>query len=338
MYSWKWYLRDLKNDKDVNVFSCFSCGGGSSMGYKRAGFNVLGNVEIDPSIIEVYRENLKPRYSYNMDLRDFNQKDDLPKELYELDILDGSPPCSTFSMAGQREKNWSKEKVFREGQKKQVLDDLFFIFLDTVQKLKPKIVIAENVTGLLVGNAKGYVNEIIKRFKEMGYEVQMFRLNAALMNVPQKRERVFFIANNQKFSPLQLSFNGKPIKFGEVRSSHGRPFVKPGKLAEYLEHMRPTDRNVKDIKKRLCGKESNFNNVIFQDHYVASTLTASGTALRGCDKTNISMEDARNVSTFPQDYNFKNQSAQYICGMSVPPNMMANIATEIYKQWLIQKS
>ena len=52
-----------------------------------------------------------------------------PKELYNLDILDGSPPCSSFSTAGIREKGWGKLKKFREGQAKQILDDLFFEFV-----------------------------------------------------------------------------------------------------------------------------------------------------------------------------------------------------------------
>ena len=124
------------------------------MGYKRAGFQVLGNVEIDPQINAVYVKNHHPKYNYLMDLREFNKLDDIPEELRRLDILDGSPPCSTFSMAGSREKAWGKEKVFREGQKRQVLDDLFFVFLDTVEKLRPRIVVAENVAGLLLGNAK----------------------------------------------------------------------------------------------------------------------------------------------------------------------------------------
>ena len=186
MFDWKWYLSDIKQDKDVNVFTTFSCGGGSSMGYKRAGFKVIGNVEIDQKINAMYIKNHHPRYNFNMDLREFNKLQELPEELYHLDILDGSPPCTVFSTAGEREKNWGKEKQFREGQAKQRLDDLFFVWLDTVEKLKPKIAVAENVTGLIKGNAKGYVNQIIKRFREIGYDVQLFKLNAATMDVPKQ--------------------------------------------------------------------------------------------------------------------------------------------------------
>ena len=90
------------------------------MGYKRAGFEVIGNCEIDPRMNTVYVKNNHPKYNFLMDLREFNKKTDLPKELYNLDILDGSPPCSVFSTAGDREKAWGREKVFREGQKKTV--------------------------------------------------------------------------------------------------------------------------------------------------------------------------------------------------------------------------
>lgn len=334
MFEWKWYLKDIKQDKDVKVFSTFSCGGGSSMGYKRAGFDVIGNVEIDPAMNKVYVANNHPRYTYLMDLREFNKKEDLPEELYHLDILDGSPPCSTFSTAGSREKAWGKEKRFREGQKKQTLDDLFFVFLDTVEKLKPKIVVAENVTGLVKGNAKGYVNEIIRRFHELGYDVQLFRLNAAVMNVPQVRERIFFIANCCGYSKLKLEFKYPVIKFGEVRTPNGKMIS--GKLAkERVEKIQPGDFDIADVTKRTeNGRRVGFNHKILWDDRVAYTLISGGSFIRAFDKKELSDNDCRNIQTFPQDYDFQNSDVKYICGMSVPPNMMANIAIEIWNQWL----
>lgn len=333
MFEWKWYLKDIKQDKDVNVFSCFSCGGGSSMGYKRAGFRVLGNCEIDPRMNKVYVKNNHPKYNFLMDLRDFNKLDNLPDELYNLDILDGSPPCSTFSTAGEREKAWGKEKVFREGQKKQTLDDLFFVFLDTVEKLKPKVVVAENVTGLVKGNAKGYVNQIIKRFKALGYDVQIFLLNAAQMNVPQARERVFFIANNQGYNKLNLRFSNKPIFFKDVCAKRGRS-ITAELTSKRMQYLKNTDMDMGDITERTEGKRTNFNTIIIWGNRVAPTLVSGSSYIRGDDKTWAIDEDFRNIQTFPQDYDFSSENVKYICGMSVPPNMIANIATEIYKQWL----
>ena len=333
MFDWKWYLKDLHPDKDINVFSTFSCGGGSTMGYKRAGFHVLGNVEIDKKMNEIYVKNHQPKYNFNMDLRDFNKLDNLPEELYHLDILDGSPPCSTFSTAGSREKAWGKEKVFREGQKKQTLDDLFFVFLDTVEKLKPKIVVAENVTGIIKGNAKGYVNAIIKKFHEIGYDVQLFKLNAALMDVPQARERVFFIANNQGYKKLKLNFQHTPILFKDVKQGNGKPITSP-EIKCLIKHMRSTDKRTSDIKKRLGEKENGFGNNLLWDNRIPMTIVSADRYIRAKEKTMASNEDIRNIQTFPQDYDFNGGDVKYVCGMSVPPNMMANIATEIYKQWI----
>ena len=303
------------------------------MGYKRAGFEVIGNVEIDSVVNQVYVKNLHPKYNFCIDLREFNKLENLPAELYELDILDGSPPCTTFSKAGKREKTWGLNKKFAEGRQYQRLDDLFFVFIETVNKLRPKIVIAENVAGLIETNARGYVNEIINQFKAIGYSVQLFRLNAAYMDVPQSRERIFFIANNQNYAPLKLNFNGRLIKFGEVRTPEGVPLVE-GKTKERLKHALPSDNKISDITERIEGKCICFTCPIMHDEKVALTLTANGTSLRFYDKCRLSNGDMINISTFPQDYDFCGRNVQYICGMSVPPNMIANIALEVKKQWL----
>lgn len=338
-FPWKWYLSGLKtvNKNGKKVFSCFSCGGGSTMGYKLAGFDVIGNCEIDPDMIKIYRENHHPKYSYLMDVRDFLKKDDLPEELYNLDILDGSPPCSVFSDVGDREQAWGKKKVFREGQKAQTLDDLFFTFIDIAKKFQPKIIIAENVTGLIKGNAKGYVNEIIRQIKEAGYRPQIFLLNAAKMGVPQKRERVFFIClrNDIDLPKLNLAFNEPPIIFGTVRTENGKE-IKDGIIKALLKYRKISDDCVSDISERVRGIRSGFSHKIVRDDKVAYTLVSKSPQYRMVDGMYLSDADYSNIQTFPQDYNFMGENVQYVCGMSVPPVMMANIASEVYEQWLKQ--
>ena len=83
-FPWKWRLSDIEQPgaDAPTVFSVFACGGGSSMGYKRAGFRVLGCCEIDPAINAIYKQNLHPRFSYAMDVRDFALRgDDLDRAL-----------------------------------------------------------------------------------------------------------------------------------------------------------------------------------------------------------------------------------------------------------------
>lgn len=338
-FPWKWYLSDLANVKKngLTVFSCFSCGGGSSMGYKLAGYDVIGNVEIDPRVMKVYQKNNHPKYPYLMDVREFLKipDADLPKELFHLDILDGSPPCSVFSTAGEREKGWNKEKVFREGQARQKLDDLFFYFISIAQKLQPRVVIAENVSGLLKGNAKGYVNEIFKAFDAAGYKAQLFLLNAAFMGVPQQRERCFFVAQrkDQAFPKLVLNFREKPILFGEVRTEKGI-FVDPKSVAgEMLTKRTRRDKDLATISERIRNRRSGFLQKIDWDDCVAYTNVSGSESYRGFDGMRQSAGDKRNIQTFPQDYDFGNQDVNFITGMSVPPVMMAQVASEVYRQW-----
>ncbi|MFP5116090.1 DNA cytosine methyltransferase [Bacillaceae bacterium C204] len=335
--NWKWYLSDLKDvpKNGLKVFSCFSCGGGSTMGYKMAGCTVLGNVEIDPKMNMLYKKNHNPKYNFNMDIRKFKKlpDDKIPDELFDLDILDGSPPCSSFSMAGAREKGWGKKKKFREGQKEQTLDDLFFDFIDVVEKLKPKVVIAENVKGMISGNAKGYVREVIKRYKEAGYETQIFLLNAALMGVPQSRERVFFVSKriDLHLPKVKMDFREKPIPYGEVEKQCKVKVGKPISQALRKWYFKtPAGLRLADVHP----KGSFFSYRKLHPEKVAVTLTAStsGTHLHPKEPCGISDEAIIGLQSFPQDYDFMDQNVQYVCGMSVPPLMMKGVASEVIRQ------
>lgn len=334
----RWTLDDfLKAPKNgYSVFSTFSCGGGSSMGYKLAEYDVIGNCEIDPKIARMYQKNMHPKYSYVMDIREMNALPDvrLPPELFTLDILDGSPPCSVFSTAGNREADWGKARRFREGQAPQTLDDLFFEFIKLAGRLRPRIIVAENVKGLLIGKARGYVLEIMQGFKAAGYNVQIFCLNAARMGVPQRRERVFFIGsrNDLGLPKLSLAFNEPLIPFGQVRTKHGRSTT--SHYAELMRHKRRTDKDISDIIERVYGKKNQgFNNQIVWDDEVAPTIISNGQLYRACDNLTLSDGDFIACQTFPMDYDFDGQSVQYVCGMSVPPLMMKAIAAEIQRQW-----
>ena len=340
MKEYEWYLKDIEHIQKNNykVFSCFSCGGGSTMGYKLAGYNVIGNCEIDKKINEIYVKNHHPKYNYCMGIQEMNKLKVFPTELYNLDILDGSPPCSTFSLAGEREKNWGKKKKFREGQTSQVLDDLFFEFIELANKLKPKIIIAENVKGLIMGNAKGYVNLIIKRFNEIGYNVQLFLLNAATMGVPQRRERVFFIGTRKSinFTKLKLDFNERTIKYGEIKDSNYKRLNEDTMTFNRWKKRIASDVKLSDtIKRTENGKISCFNTQYLKDDRTPATIAAGGSPpLRYDVPGYASDKDLINIQTFPQDYNFMGMSVQYVCGMSVPPIMMKKIAEQVKLQLL----
>lgn len=341
-FPYKWNLSDGYPAQGIihhykKVFTTFSCGGGSSMGYKLAGYDVFAANDIDPQMKMIYETNHHPKYYFLSDIRSLINKTDWPEEFKDLDILDGSPPCSTFSTTGSREESWGKEKIFREGQAKQTLDDLFFEFIALAKKLQPKVVISENVSGLLKGNAKGYVKQIFDEFDKAGYVTQAFLLNGATMGVPQKRERVFFISGRKDLilPKLKISFNEKPIIYREFVSGKGTTLKEGSLYLERWKKRRNGDTSLADIAVRHEGRRVAFSEKLQYKHKVASTLTAKADCLIRFDEPcYISKEDSLYISSFPQDYNTCNLSTNYICGMSVPPVMMAQVSHQVYEQWL----
>lgn len=350
-FPYEWTLKAAKFTKDKGkVFSCFACGGGSTMGYKLAGFDVIGHNDIDKKMIEVYKENHNPKYSFLESITTFAKRKDLPKELYELDILDGSPPCSSFSMAGNREKDWGKEKVFREGQELQVLDTLFFDFIDLAKELQPKVVVAENVKGLLLGDAKQYVIKIYEEFEKAGYYCQHFLLDASKMGVPQRRERVFFICLRKDLAKqllhfadmftelpkIEMEFNESEILFKEFDS--GKPGLKiPPCIIKNDAYINCNEgESMGNYMRRTTGKEKFFSyKKVDPNRSLSTILAAYDSGEFRTDMPNfLHYEDLINGGTYPQDYNFLKLKHKYLIGMSVPPVMAAQIATEIYNQWL----
>jgi DNA (cytosine-5)-methyltransferase 1 len=330
-----WKLSELKSvpKNGRNVFSIFHCGGGSTMGYKLAGFNVLGGVEIDPQMTKIYRANHDPKYSYLMGVQDFNKilRSQHPKELLDLDILDGSPPCSSFSIAGSREDAWGEKKKFREGQTEQVLDDLFFHFIETARILQPKVVIAENVKGLVIGKARGYVKQIFQLFNVAGYDCQLFLLNAAFMGVPQRRERTFFIARRRtlKLPEIRLSFNETPISFRHIEDKNVK-VTKDLQLTPTAKKYWAKCEKGKSFSS-IHEKGSLFNWIKVDPAKPLNTL-ASGNAklmFHHSEPRLLTDQEWIRGQTFPDDYKFLDADPRYVCGMSVPPFMMQRIAHQI---------
>lgn len=351
MKEYLWKLSDTNFTKDKGtVFSCFSCGGGSTMGYKLAGFDVIGHNDIDEKMVDVYKLNHKPKFSYLESITTLAKRKDFPDELYNLDILDGSPPCSTFSMAGKREKDWGKKKKFKEGQAEQVLDTLFFDFIDLANELKPKVVVAENVKALMYGNAIDYVRRIYSAFDYAGYTCEHFLLDSSTMGVPQRRERVFFIAFRKDLAEpfleqvdmftmkpkIKLEFNEKPILFKEIYQPNvcDTKHKKDSNLYKMWQKRIDSDTTLGDTYKREENRLSCFTVCFFKPNEVAPTFTRQDRTLLFDEFRSVNRSEACSIGSYPQDYNFNKTNYGYLIGMSVPPLMTKKISLEIYNQWL----
>lgn len=178
------------------AISTFSGSGGSSLGLRRAGFDVPVAMEFMPLAAQSYRLNSPGAQVVEKDIRTVKGEELLALagvKAGELDLLEGSPPCSAFSMNGVREKGWGKEKKY--SKTRQRVDDLFFEYLRLVSEIRPRACIMENVSGMSRGNARLYLNAVVRDLRELGYgRVDVREYDAVWFGVPQHRKRLVFVA------------------------------------------------------------------------------------------------------------------------------------------------
>lgn len=331
-FNYKWFLKDgFPQSKDnsikensYKVFGAFISGGGSSMGYKLAGFNHLGGVEYNEKIADMYKENLNPKYLFVEDIREFNKREDLPKELYNLDILDGSPPCTTFSTNGLREKAFGLKKKFAEGGKAQTLDDLVFVYGDTILKLMPKVFLFENVEGFLFSYSKNHYRIFINKL-EKEYTLFKFVLNGADMGLPQARKRCFIIGVKKIYNIdfFILNFNEKHVIFKEI-------------IDHSDKKCNLSETNLKYWENAEMGKGvGKFNSDYKVDINKPCNTLRTGYMYNGIYPRKLNKKERLLASSIPLDYKFKTKSqVSFFTGMCVPPLMIANISNQIKIQIL----
>lgn len=216
----------------------------------------------------------------------------------------------------------------------QTLDDLSFVFIDTVKKLRPKVVIIENVEGLVLGEAFGYVQKIYKQLEDAGYLVHHWILMGEKMGIPQKRHRVFFVAcrNDIGIDPysINMTFNYEEIQYKAFKSENEK--IAKGIMHEAVKQIRDNE-SVSDCIKRIHGKTSGITHRMARRNEVYPTQIAGRHFDIWTEGGNHpSDEDIAHASTFPEDFDFNGQTISIVCGMSVPPVMMKRIIQRLIEE------
>lgn len=340
-----WHLSDLPSttrDSHPTVATTFSSGGGSTMGYKLAGFHVDGAVDIDPEMMDVYSQNFATPNQLLMGVGDVvKERPDVVEKWQNIDILDGSPPCTLFSGArpGGGERDWGKAKKFREGQTEQVLDQLFFDYLDLVKAVNAKTFIAENVATMARGKARGYVKKVVEVAQSYGYKTQVFLVKASDQGVPQIRNRIFFIGIRddlaKKVKPLPPV---PPAGIVTPRQALGdlkcdgkhKHLTSKFSLATWNAEIRHGDREL--IKKAGFTPYYSGNTIIRPDT-PSGGMTSSDSLVWCCPRETTPKERLRMFS-FPDDYKVPDKLVNYVTGMSVPPFLMRGVASHVKTHWL----
>lgn len=327
-------------EEQFNVVSLFAGGGGSSTGYRIAGGKVLAVSEFIPEAQETYKANWPDTHIFKEDVRKLSGKDILEtlgiKE-GELDILDGSPPCSAFSTAGARNKGWGKEKKYSDSKQSNV-EDLFFEYIRILRDVKPKVMVAENVAGLVKGSAKGYFNEIMRELKASGYHVECKVLDAKWLGVPQGRTRTIFVGVRNDIYKPSMKLHPKP--FG--------PLISLRKAFEGLvldrKDMEETVMNKNTVMykrleslKRGETHKVNFNlSKSHPDKPCGCVMATVGSTPKHWDNRMFCLKEMKRIMSVPDDYKLtgKVDQRKERLGRMVPPVMMANIARNIYMEVL----
>jgi len=185
----------------LTLLSTFSGCGGSCLGFEMAGYRVVAASEFVPEARAVYEANHPDVPVFSSDIRTASGSTLLDLAgVTEVDVLEGSPPCASFSMSGKREQGWGEER-FYSGKISQRTDDLFDHFIRLLGEVRPRAFVAENVKGMLAGKARGYFAWIMREFRAKGYRVEARLLDASYLGVPQKRERVIFMGLRNDVRP-----------------------------------------------------------------------------------------------------------------------------------------
>jgi DNA (cytosine-5)-methyltransferase 1 len=365
-------VKDVKKASAQNKFtvvSCFAGGGGSSTGYRLAGGNILLINEFVEEAIASYKKNYPDTPVLVDDIKKYAGKDFLNKislKEGELDILDGSPPCSAFSVAGKREKGWDKTKTYSDGKSVENIEDLFLDFIRVAKDIKPKVIVAENVKGITFGEATKKLNEFVKAFENIGYYVTYKVLNAADFGVPQARERTIFICVREDVADaIGLSWINLigifPNEFGyqismedaieniendEAEVKELRDFYEGSFQKKFLDpipfrpdrHTKPSDPQFREWNP----KASCFNMIRPCPTMPSPTLTQQGQkkGLSGvfhyAENRKLTIKELRRLMSLPEDYELTgtfDQQAERI-GRMVAPKMMAEVAKSIYENVL----
>lgn len=322
------------------VVSLFAGGGGSSTGYRMAGGKILAINEFIPEAVNTYRANWPETKIISDDIRKTSAEDILNligRKSGELDLLDGSPPCSAFSTAGKMDKNWGKTKKYSDAIQSNV-EDLFYEYIRILQGIKPKVFIAENVSGLVKGASKGYFNDIISKMRKAGYVVSCKVLDARWLGVPQRRARTIFVGIRADL--WRDEYKGK---------LHPKPFLKQVTLAEAFNGLNFTDEDAKqtDISaysvylrlKKLAPGEADknwFNLVKCSPVDVSYCVLATGgnigaASIKHWDNRAFTISEVKRIMSVPDDYvltgNFQQQYERL--GRMVAPLMMKAVAENL---------
>jgi DNA (cytosine-5)-methyltransferase 1 len=314
------------NGKPI-IISLFSGCGGSSLGYKLAGFNELLAIDFNKNSIDTFKLNFPNISCWQKDITKVSSNEilDFCKiKKGELDLLDASPPCQGFSVSGKRQINDNRNELFLE-------------FIKLIKELEPKVFLMENVSGLIKGKMKGIFNIIMKEFNQLNYNTKCSLMNSMYYNVPQNRERLIWIGYRKDFNKIPtFPIPNKNIIIVKeaLQNCPDGIYYKPSEntlINQYIKKIRQGETGAK-----YHYKGNFFNIKRLRNNLPSYTLPkkAGRNIIHPIENRFITDREAARLSSFPDNFKFIGSAIERISriGNAVMPKFMEAIALNIKKE------
>jgi DNA (cytosine-5)-methyltransferase 1 len=356
------------NAKKLNVIDLFAGAGGISIGFMKAGYNIILDADFDDAVAKTHKHNFPTIPFIHGDLSDIKIQKDLINTVgkKEVDIIVGGPPCQGFSMFGKRRFVTTKDYDPHTDQRNK----LVFTYLEYVKYFKPKWFMMENVPGLPTLDDGWFLKELIKEIEKLGYKNHDWKIiNTADYGIPQKRKRFILLANRlgqlipwpkPKYyeSPNDWQKNYRTV--GEViddlatdktqsRYFNHAPMSHSEKVKERFSYIKEgfklnPEELPEHLKKSQFGKEiQSFSKVFFRldRNKPSHTLVPGHSAfpIHPFLDRQLTVREAARIQTFPDNIEFLGSHGQQCkqVGNAFPPmaaEVFANmIAKAINNNW-----
>ncbi len=350
------------------TLALFSGCGGMSLGFAAKGYNLIGHVEIEPSVNAIYADNFP-----NSKLLEKNicliKDEDLKKwkeEYGSIDVIIGGPPCQGFSLAGKRDPN-------------DIRNQLYKYYVHIVSILRPKVFVMENVrllTSMKTPDGTLFIENILSAFQKEGYTITKKEINTYEYGVPQSRERIILVGVRNDINQGNFVFphpthyigqhNQTSIKSNYKQAltfrdaTHDLPYLESGESSSdplhwsvvHPEHVIKWLKNVpegcsahenKDPSLRPpSGFNTTYKRIMWDEP--CSTISTNFSMISGCRNVHptatraLTIREAARVQSFPDEFIFKGNwgNIRKAIGNAVPPLFAKKLAEEIFNQLLLE--
>lgn len=349
-------LNDLSKypKSSFSGISLFSGIGGLSKGFRRAGCDIRGFVEIDDALSLIYEKNFPESHRLGSDITVLDTRTLLSfvQDHGPIDCIIGGPPCQGFSLSGKRDVTDPRNYLFKD-------------YLRVIDAIRPKVAIVENVrllTSMKSTSGRLVKDEIVEGFRVHGYRARMYEVNAKSYGVPQHRERVFFVAtrNDTDKCPsfpaptfIESAFELEGLQqvrtFADACSD--LPFLESGEISgdplhSAVAHPDHVIRWLWHVKQGFSAHDnedyrlrppSGYNTTYKRQVWLepASTVQTTFGMISGCRNVHpiatraLTVREAARLQSFPDDFVFRGPLGKIRTGIgnAVPP-LLAKVVAE----------